>query len=210
MSQAVRALARVPRANSRRGVRLEANAEGARRSPRDVRLRKGTDGDLSAIRASVLSEGMNPLGLDPSRFVVAVDDGDVVVGFGQVRPWETLSDRADIVGGIVRGLGLAPNWRGSLLEVASLLVTKDRRGEGVGSAILRELIADATADASKETTLCLLTLRGTTSFYERFGFRITEEENTPRPLMAERAIGNVVAGVIANDECVCMTLERRR
>jgi hypothetical protein len=29
-------------------------------------------------------------------------------------------------------------------------------------------------------------------------------------LMAERAIGNVVAGVIANDECVCMTLERRR
>ena len=75
---------------------------------------------------------------------------------------------------------------------------------------MRELIADATADASKETTLCLLTLRGTTSFYERFGFRITEEENTPRPLMAERAIGNVVAGVIANDECVCMTLERRR
>ena len=53
-------------------MRLEANAEGARRSPRDVRLRKGTDGDLSAIRASVLSEGMNPLGLDPSRFVVAV------------------------------------------------------------------------------------------------------------------------------------------
>ena len=52
---------------------------------------------------------MNPLGLDPTRFVVAVDDarGGEIVGFGQLKPWETLSDRPkdDVVGQVVRRLG---------------------------------------------------------------------------------------------------------
>ena len=72
---------------------------------------------MPAIRQAVLAERMNPLGLDPERFVVAVDDASgAVVGFGQLKPWETLSDRPadDLVGVVVCGLGLTPNWSGRL------------------------------------------------------------------------------------------------
>jgi hypothetical protein len=49
-----------------------------------VRLRSGTSADLEFIRSAVFQEGMNPLGLKPERFVVAVDDaaGGQLVGFG--------------------------------------------------------------------------------------------------------------------------------
>jgi hypothetical protein len=39
--------------------------------------------DLPAIQRAIFTERMNPLGLDPLRFVVAVDEAREVVGFGQ-------------------------------------------------------------------------------------------------------------------------------
>ena len=78
-----------------------------------VTLRRGVQSDADAIRAGVLRESMNPLGLDPTRFVVAVDDarGGEIVGSGQLKPWETLSDRPkDDVVGIGRLMNLTPNW----------------------------------------------------------------------------------------------------
>ena len=124
---------------------------------------------------------MNPLGLDPERFVVAVDDASgAVVGFGQLKPWETLSDRPadDLVGVVVRGLGLTPNWSGRLLELASVVVSEPRRGEGIGRMIVDRLVAEAYESGVKEgaqegahggaqeVTLCLLTLRESAGFYK--------------------------------------------
>ena len=174
---------------------------------------------MPAIRQAVLAERMNPLGLDPERFVVAVDDASgAVVGFGQLKPWETLSDRPadDLVGVVVRGLGLTPNWSGRLLELASVVVSEPRRGEGIGRTIVDRLVAEAYESGVKEgaqegahggaqeVTLCLLTLRESAGFYEGSGFRLVVDDDVPRPLQAERAVGNVVARMVADDDCVCM------
>ena len=142
------------------------------------------------------------------------------MGFGQLKPWETLSDRpsGDPVGTVVRTLGLAPNWSGNLLEIASLVVLPGHRGRGIGSKLLDRLVSDATTNRPQkgdDVTLCLLTLRSTVPFYARAGFEVIEDESeVPRPLQAERAAGNVVAGLVAQDECVVMKLmragERRR
>jgi N-acetylglutamate synthase-like GNAT family acetyltransferase len=175
-------------------------------------LRRGVQSDADAIRAGVLRESMNPLGLDPTRFVVAVDDarGGEIVGFGQLKPWETLSDRPkdDVVGQLVRLMNLTPNWSGELLELASLVVTKERRGGGVGTAVARRLVTDAKTAKAKPPTLCLLTLRTTIPFYERLGFEeIVSPEYVPRPLQAELALGRVVARLARNDECVAMKMD---
>jgi hypothetical protein len=58
----------------------------------------------------VFREKMNPLGLDAARFVVAEDHSGVVSGVGQLKP--------------LPGAGL--------LELASLVVTSQHRGQGVG------------------------------------------------------------------------------
>ena len=77
---------------------------------------------------------MNPLGLDPARFIVAEDAATRdVLGFGQLKPWETLSDREDAAGAVVRLLGLAPDWDGDLVELASVVVAPSARG-AAGSA----------------------------------------------------------------------------
>jgi len=169
-------------------------------------FRPGTDADAWTVRASVLREGMNPLGLDPARFIVAEDAATRdVLGFGQLKPWETLSDRE---GAVVRRLGLAPNWDGDLVELASVVVTPSARRRGVGAALLRELVDEACRRASAKgtaLTLCLLTLRRTTPFYRRAGFEVVEDEEAiPRPLRPEKAAGSVVAKLVADDECVVM------
>jgi N-acetylglutamate synthase-like GNAT family acetyltransferase len=175
----------------------------------------GVESDANTIRFAILKEKMNPLGLDPRRFVVA-EEGGQLVGFGQLKPWETLSRRrkGDLVGNVVRFLNLEPNWRGQLLELASLVVMPEHRGRGVGTALLNRLIEDS-IDAKdpetllkQETTLCLLTLKSTVGFYEKAGFSvISSEQYVPRPLQAELAAGKVVAAVVADDECVAMKLE---
>ena len=175
-------------------------------------LRRGVESDANTIRFAILKEKMNPLGLDPRRFVVA-EEGGQLVGFGQLKPWETLSRRrkGDLVGAAVRFLNLEPNWRGQLLELASLVVMPEHRGRGVGTALLNRLIEDS-IDAKdpetllkQETTLCLLTLKSTVGFYEKAGFSvISSEQYVPRPLQAELAAGKVVAAVVADDECVVM------
>ena len=76
------------RAGARAGARARAGAgvggepsEGAA----DVRLRRGRAGDLGALAALVLREKMNPLFLEPSRFVVGVEEDGTLVGGGQIR-----------------------------------------------------------------------------------------------------------------------------
>ena len=186
-----------------------------------ITLRRGEPQDLPAIRQAVLAERMNPLGLDPERFVVAVDDASgAVVGFGQLKPWETLSDRPadDLVGVVVRGLGLTPNWSGRLLELASVAVSEPRRKEGIGRMIVDRLVEEAYESCAQEgahgdadeITLCLLTLRESAGFYEASGFRLVDDDDVPRPLQAERTVGNVVARMVADDACVCMIHGRER
>ena len=175
---------------------LRSFATSPRADIAGLTLRRGNEGDANTIRLAILREKMNPLGLDPRRFVVAEEDGRVV-GFGQLKPWETLSNRpkGDFVGNVVRMLNLQPNWRGQLLELASLVVMPEHRGRGVGTALLNRLIEDSINAKDpetllkQETTVCLLTLKSTVGFYERAGFSVENTESPHRNVSACSATG---------------------
>ena len=90
------------RRGARVGHRHTHRSFATSRSSPDVAgltLRRGVESDANTIRFAILKEKMNPLGLDPRRFVVA-EEGGQLVGFGQLKPWETLSRRrkGDLIG----------------------------------------------------------------------------------------------------------------
>ncbi len=90
--------------------------------------------------------GINPMSLDWQRFIIAEDDG-VTVGIGQIK---------------VHGDGSR--------ELASLAVIPARQKQGIGGAIIRELL-------SKETGVLYLTCRAQLErYYAHFGFRRVERD----------------------------------
>ena len=141
-----------------------------------VTYRPGTPEDLPTIGAAVLRESMNPLFLDPQRFILACSDSREILGFGQLRP---ASDG---------------------YELASLVVERESRGRGYGSELVRRLLARAEGEP-----VWLLTLESTRSFYEPLGFGVAPEGAAPMLLRAERAIGSVVAAAVTGERLVCMT-----
>ena len=48
-------------------------------------FRAGTAADAPVMRELVWSERMNPLGITPERFTVAVDESGKMLGFGQLE-----------------------------------------------------------------------------------------------------------------------------
>ena len=106
--------------------------------------------DGATIRRIVRAANINPTGLDWPRFVVA-EDGDEIVGVGQVK-----------------------QHRDGTRELASIAVIPERQGQGIGSAIIRELLR-------RETGVVHLTCRSQLQgYYERFGFeRLAAREYPP-------------------------------
>ena len=82
-------------------------------------LRPATADDQSTIVALIHEVGINPMSLDWPRFVVAVEDGQVI-GCGQIKPHRDCR------------------------ELASIAVRPERQAQGVGSAIVWALLARET------------------------------------------------------------------
>jgi N-acetylglutamate synthase-like GNAT family acetyltransferase len=116
-----------------------------------ISLRPATSQDSGAIRRLVISGGINPTGLDWRRFVVAVSPQGEVIGCGQVKP-----------------------HRDGSLELASIAVTPEWRGQGVARAIIERLLAE---NPGELYLMCRSSLGG---LYEKFGFRVIQEEQMPR------------------------------
>ena len=106
--------------------------------------------DAATIRRIVRTANINPTGLDWPRFVVAEEGGETV-GVGQVK-----------------------QHRDGTRELASIAVIRGRQGQGIGSAIIRELLG-------RETNVVHLTCRSQLQgYYERFGFqRLVPREYPP-------------------------------
>mmetsp|Transcript_33296 Transcript_33296/g.72644 ORF Transcript_33296/g.72644 Transcript_33296/m.72644 type:complete len:257 (-) Transcript_33296:2822-3592(-) len=170
-----------------------------------VRFRKGREQDLPIIQRMVFEEKMNPLQLDPTRFLIAEDNAGVIKGAGQLKSWPCLYRMQDWRGQVVRALNLKPNWEGELFELASLVITPDSRGQGVGSALVQELLATA----GPEADICVLTIEPTVPFYERLGFSVLEPEDVPRPLSPELFWGNIVAQIAVGSKVVVMARRSR-
>jgi N-acetylglutamate synthase-like GNAT family acetyltransferase len=121
---------------------------------------------------------MNPLGLDPSRFLVAhppTDDSDLLC-VGQLK-----------------------QLKDGLYEVASLVAAPAARGAGLGGDLLSRLVATAPPGS----TVCLTTTSRRAPFYERAGFRRVGLFSR-RELWLEAAAGSVVAPLAAGDRLIVM------
>jgi N-acetylglutamate synthase-like GNAT family acetyltransferase len=112
-------------------------------------IRRAVQVDQAAITSIVRAAGINPLDLRWPRFIVA-DDLGRIVGVVQVKP-----------------------HRDGSRELASLAVVPEYRGQGVGSALVRDLLA---TEGDSVYLTCADRLEG---YYIRFGFRRLEPTEMP-------------------------------
>lgn len=113
-------------------------------------LRPAVERDADAIRELVRGAHLNPTGLDWPRFTVAVTPAQQVVGCVQLKP-----------------------HRDGSLELASLVVGRDWRGEGVARALIEHLLE---AHPGELYLMCRSNLG---ALYARFGFRPIEGDDLP-------------------------------
>jgi N-acetylglutamate synthase-like GNAT family acetyltransferase len=114
-------------------------------------IRKATREDAAFIRRLIWRVGINPLGLDWRRFVVAVHEHGVRIGCAQVK-----------------------SHKDGSLELASVAVVPLYRHQGVAEMMIREILKN-------QNPPIYLTCRSSlVSFYERFGFtELLELETMP-------------------------------
>jgi N-acetylglutamate synthase-like GNAT family acetyltransferase len=111
-----------------------------------VKIRTATAEDQTTIRRFIKDARLNPMSLNWPNFVVAQEDGKFdgeVVGVGQVK---------------AHGDGSR--------ELASIVVVRAHQGQGIGSAVIRTLLA-----SNPGAVLHLTCRRELQGYYERFGFR---------------------------------------
>ena len=105
-------------------------------------IRRACKQNAGFIRRLIRQVGINPLGLDWQRFVVAVHEDGERIGCAQLK---IHSDQSH--------------------ELASVAVAPAYRKQGVADAMIREIL-------NEQTGPVYLTCRGSiTSFYERYDFQ---------------------------------------
>lgn len=114
-------------------------------------LHPALETDFPAIKALIFETGINPMGLDWRRFIVAKTDDGVFIGCGQLKP---------------HGDGT--------VELASIATTPAWRKKGVASAIIRKLME------SGPRPLYLTCLSTMGPFYEQFGFHTITGDQLPK------------------------------
>ena len=129
-------------------------------------IRPATQEDQGTIRRLIKEAGINRMSLNWPNFLMAEEDG-AVVGIGQVK-----------------------THRDGSRELASLAVVPARQGQGVGSALIKALLA-------REHGLVHLTCRSQLQgYYDRFGFRRLDPAEFPLYFRRMIPIINVVARLV--------------
>jgi N-acetylglutamate synthase-like GNAT family acetyltransferase len=116
-----------------------------------TRIRPAREAEASQIRDLIHLVGINPMGLDWKRFVIAVNDRDEVIGCGQIKPHGH-----------------------DVLELASIAVYPEHQGKGIGSAIIEHLLKES------PRPLYLMCESSNGPLYEKFGFQAIPYEEMPR------------------------------
>jgi len=129
--------------------------------PTCCHIRRAQAKDQTTIVAMVRRAHLNPMGLNWQRFLIAEDESGIV-GVGQIRPHES-----------------AP-------ELASLVVRKDQRGQGIGGQLIHALVAQSPG------TLYLFCRPQLESYYDQFGFRAISAKEAPPSLRTRYAIGRFI------------------
>ena len=114
-------------------------------------LRPARETEARQIRELIQLVGINPMGLDWKRFIVAVNERDEMIACGQIKPH----------GEDVR-------------ELASIAVRPEHQGKGLARVVISQLLRDS------PRPLFLMCESSLGTFYEKFGFRVVPYEEMPR------------------------------
>lgn len=115
----------------------------------EFNIRPAVEADFPLIKKLVNDSHINPLGLNWNRFLIAEINGQFA-GCGQIKP----------------------HFDGTM-ELASIATVPEMRGHGISSAIIRNLIRNASRPI-------YLICRGPLGvFYEKFGFRVLDMHELP-------------------------------
>jgi N-acetylglutamate synthase-like GNAT family acetyltransferase len=134
-------------------------------------LRPAQESEFGAIKDLIHLTGINPMGLDWKRFIVAVDDQGRVLGIGQLKPH-------------------GPD----ILELASIAVYPDYRNKGIARAIIEYLLQDSPRPLY---LTCISTLE---PLYQKFGFRTISHGEMPRYFQRISKLANVIFTFASRDD----------
>lgn len=140
----------------------------------DFDLRPAVETDFPAIRGLIRETGINPLGLDWRRFLVAESPAGQFIGCGQLKP----------------------HGDGSL-ELASIAVIAEWRGRGVARKIIQSLMSAA------PRPLYLTCRAALGPFYEKFGFHALSLANMPPYFRRLSRLAGVL-GTLLNETMLVM------
>jgi N-acetylglutamate synthase-like GNAT family acetyltransferase len=134
-------------------------------------IRSARETDATQIRDLIHLVGINPIGLDWKRFVVAVNDQDEMIGCGQLKPHGQ-----------------------EVLELASIAVYPEHRGKGVARAIIEHLLKDS------PRPLYLMCESDNGPLYEKFGFQAIPYEEMPRYFQRISRVAGLVTTLAQREE----------
>ena len=134
-------------------------------------LRAARASEAGQIKDLIHLVGINPMGLDWKRFVVAVNDQDKMIGIGQLKPHGE-----------------------DILELASIAVYPEYQGQGVARAIIEHLLKDS------PRPLYLMCESSNGPLYEKFGFRKLVYEEMPRYFQRMSKLAGLVATLAQREE----------
>ncbi|HKJ38225.1 MAG TPA: GNAT family N-acetyltransferase [Anaerolineales bacterium] len=145
----------------------------------DYTLRPARESESAQIRDLIRLVGINPMGLDWKRFVVAVNDQDEIIGCGQIKPHGK-----------------------EILELASIAVVPEHRGKGIARAVIEHLLKGS------PRPLYLTCISSTGPLYEKFGFVSLSQEEMPRYYRRLRKLAMALIHLSSrNDELLVMKLQ---
>jgi N-acetylglutamate synthase-like GNAT family acetyltransferase len=134
-------------------------------------IRPASEAEAAQIHNLIHLVGINPMGLDWKRFVVAVNDQDEMIGCGQLKPHGQ-----------------------EFLELASIAVYPEHQGRGVARAIIEHLLR------ASPRPLYLMCQSSLGPFYEKFGFRGISYEEMPRYFQRMSKLAGLVTTLAQRQE----------
>lgn len=137
----------------------------------DFTLRPALESESGVIKDLIHLTGINPMGLDWKRFIVAVNADGQVLGVGQIKPHGE-----------------------DVKELASIAVFPQYRGLGVARAIIEYLIKGASRPLY---LMCESSLGG---LYAKFGFQEVPYPEMPRYFQRITKLAGLVTTLARRDE----------
>lgn len=137
----------------------------------NITLRPARESEFRIIKDLIHLTGINPMGLDWKRFIVAVNDQDQILGIGQIKPHGN-----------------------EVLELASVAVYPEYRSQGIARAIIEYLLKDSPRPLY---LTCISTLE---PLYQKFGFQTISYDEMPRYFQRISKLANVMFTFASRDD----------